>query len=621
MAASLSGVYSTQQFTDAGLPASGYRLYTYSYGTTTLKTAYTDAAGSVAHTYTSDGIGGSYIALNARGELPAPLYLTTGSYDLCLKTPAGATVWTRRADPISDAAASVSADLASSASGKGAALVANIYNGTGSAALNLHEYIEDDGSYNVMGFIDPSLKSAIRDRTSGADVSAQIMTAQAAVLSARGGGRIKMPAGKYNVGSPIIGVNGVGITGEGSLATLINVTSTNNAIQYGDGTTQFQGTILEGFAVIGTTTSGIGIWGRIFTDSCVIRDVYVKGGSTGIKLDNCYSLGLEDVRVRSALNNGIECNAITHNTSLRRVKVQVCGNFGLYTIGCYTLVVRDSNFEFNAKDQINIASGRGITLDDVYVEGIPPTAGGYAGVQIVAADTVNIHGGLYDATQVVASPVDDFGRALPARDGTGTYVKVSGASSRVRFRDYGFVSVAATQTHANFGATALNCEATVPLGATFANAAASCRVYNDDFDERGVVVYNTAVQAYTFGAWNGLAVDTVSVDAKSEWAANQFTPKDYGVYDWDVCVGIAALGAGKDCQVRLLNVTDSFQIAEAISFTNTGAAATSQVFSAHFKELLSPLKAYQVQLFNNDVANRNSINGASVARQTIKRIK
>jgi hypothetical protein len=106
MTASLSGVYSTQQFTDAGLPASGYRLYTYSYGTTTQKVAYTDAAGSVAHTYTSDGSGGSYIALNARGELPAPLYLTTGSYDLCLKTAAGATVWTRRADPIFDTASS-----------------------------------------------------------------------------------------------------------------------------------------------------------------------------------------------------------------------------------------------------------------------------------------------------------------------------------------------------------------------------------------------------------------------------------------------------------------------------------------------------------------------------------
>jgi len=115
MAASQSGVFNVQQFTDAGLPAASYRLYTYTQGTTTQKTAYTDAAGSVAHTYTSDGAGGQYIALNARGELPAPLFLTSGAYDLALKTPAGATVWTRYAVGQADAASGVYAALAGAA--------------------------------------------------------------------------------------------------------------------------------------------------------------------------------------------------------------------------------------------------------------------------------------------------------------------------------------------------------------------------------------------------------------------------------------------------------------------------------------------------------------------------
>ncbi len=99
MTASLAGYFNLQSLTDAGALAVGGRLYTYTQGTTTQKNAYTDVAGAVAHTYTSDGIGGQYIALNARGELPAPLYLTSGAYDICLKTSAGATVWTRRADP------------------------------------------------------------------------------------------------------------------------------------------------------------------------------------------------------------------------------------------------------------------------------------------------------------------------------------------------------------------------------------------------------------------------------------------------------------------------------------------------------------------------------------------
>lgn len=113
MAASQSGVFSLQEFSDIGAPLVGGRLYTYVYGTTTHKTAYTDKAGVVAHSYTSDGIGGQYIALNARGELPAPLYLAAGSYDIALKDASGATIWTRRADPVDDSTAPLALNLAS----------------------------------------------------------------------------------------------------------------------------------------------------------------------------------------------------------------------------------------------------------------------------------------------------------------------------------------------------------------------------------------------------------------------------------------------------------------------------------------------------------------------------
>jgi hypothetical protein len=92
------GTFNVQEFTDAGAPLVSGRLYTYAYGTTTQKVAYTDAAGLVPHTYTLDASDVPYIALNARGELPAPLYLSSGSYDLALKRADGSTVWTRRAE-------------------------------------------------------------------------------------------------------------------------------------------------------------------------------------------------------------------------------------------------------------------------------------------------------------------------------------------------------------------------------------------------------------------------------------------------------------------------------------------------------------------------------------------
>lgn len=100
MSVSQAGMFSLQEFADAGAPLALGRLYTLAYGTTTQKTVYTDAAGTTPHTYTSDGAGGSYIALNARGELPAPLYLASGPYDIALKRADGSTVWTRRADGI-----------------------------------------------------------------------------------------------------------------------------------------------------------------------------------------------------------------------------------------------------------------------------------------------------------------------------------------------------------------------------------------------------------------------------------------------------------------------------------------------------------------------------------------
>lgn len=124
MIASQSGVFSLQEFTDVGAPLVAGRLYTYTQGTTTHKTAYTDKDGSIAHTYTSDGVGGQYIGLNARGELPAPLYLASGSYDITLKDSTGATIWTRRADPVDDSAAALRSDLASTSdASKGAGMV------------------------------------------------------------------------------------------------------------------------------------------------------------------------------------------------------------------------------------------------------------------------------------------------------------------------------------------------------------------------------------------------------------------------------------------------------------------------------------------------------------------
>jgi len=149
---SLSGEFNFQGFTSAGVLAASYRLYTYDAGTTSHKVTYTESTGTTAHTYSSDGGGGSYIALNSRGELPAPLFLQAGGYDLTLKDTGGNTIWTRRAVGVSDAATSASTavstletDLADTASStKGDYKIGAKSTSTGGAARTQHARNQED---------------------------------------------------------------------------------------------------------------------------------------------------------------------------------------------------------------------------------------------------------------------------------------------------------------------------------------------------------------------------------------------------------------------------------------------------------------------------------------------
>lgn len=233
MTASLSGVFSLQEFTDLGAPLVGGRVYTYAQGTTTHKTAYTDKAGTIPHTYTSDGIGGQYIALNARGELPAPLYLAAGSYDITLKDSTGATIWTRRADPVDDSAAALGADLASTSdAAKGAGMVgflsslvyvsgtvgywlkkivAWVQTGAGAVARSLAD--RATGTVELLDFVPTDLHASIADGTITTDLVPYL---RAAVDSRSGGVKVRLPIGTtYATTLFYPGKNGVHIKGQG----------------------------------------------------------------------------------------------------------------------------------------------------------------------------------------------------------------------------------------------------------------------------------------------------------------------------------------------------------------------------------------------------------------------
>ena len=227
MTASLSGVFNAQQFTDAGLPAASHRLYTYAPGTTTQKVAYTDAAAAIPHTYTSDGIGGLYIALNARGELPASLFLTAGGYDLALKTPAGVTVWTRRASGTDDAGSGVSTSLAAPT---GSTLVGWLAAATGSIYATLADWLGWQ-RLNVMYFMTSTQRSNARSRVASGDCAAAFQAAVTAA-GAAGGGEVFVPAGTYNctTGNIEIPIN-VTVVGEGDQASIVYFRGTGDGFR------------------------------------------------------------------------------------------------------------------------------------------------------------------------------------------------------------------------------------------------------------------------------------------------------------------------------------------------------------------------------------------------------
>lgn len=262
--ASQSGVFNVQQFTDAGALLVAGRLYTYDYGTTTHKVAYTDAAGTVPQTYTADGIGGQYIAINARGELAAPLYLAAGSYDIALKRFDGSTVWTRRADPTDVPASTLRSDIAAPS---GASLVGSIASAVG--AITRTQQSKNDDGLSVFDFLSAAQKAYVKGGAvaTGMDAAIAVAISSAHILKQR----LTMNAGDWYTVNPIALTTTDWLIGEGKDSTKIRYSGAGSGI-----ICSAWGGKVAGLSVLTSNPASNGIEVGNNSRNCSIEDFYAQ---------------------------------------------------------------------------------------------------------------------------------------------------------------------------------------------------------------------------------------------------------------------------------------------------------------------------------------------------------
>lgn len=354
MAASQPGWFNFFALTNLSDLADGYRLYTYTAATTTHKIAYTDPAGTISHTYTSDGSGGLYIALDARGEIPAPLFLTTGGYDLTLKTAAGATVWNRRAYGQNDGSDAIRADLASSADvAKGDALIGVKLDVTGGVARTQHDKNAELVSAKDFG--------AVGDGVANDTVALQAFLTYCYTYTKAG----HVPAGTYLTNDLNVQITGgrlngsLKIYGDGINASIIKqkATAVSHVLRLYGASAPSPNTvslILEDLAFHGPDTDA----SNNSVDGLVLEDI------AGFHIRNvCLDAFNVGVHLKSALiGEFYGCVASASKINLKTTRSAASGAY------CNNILWSGGQINYALTRGVDLGYANGITFDNVDIE-------------------------------------------------------------------------------------------------------------------------------------------------------------------------------------------------------------------------------------------------------------
>ena len=295
MAANRPSVYDNQFF-NAGAPAAGFKLYTYESGTTTPKTTYTDQAGTIPNT--------NPITLDADGM--CELWLGSGEYTLALYTgligSGGALVKTW--DDVSGATNgadldALRADLASTASSKGADLIGFKLTATGSAARLVSERLDEMVFLTDFTGADPT----------GATLSDAAWNSATAMVGTETGGRtVVIPNGTFVLSNVSLAAKkGLRLVGDaGSAYSVVKVTGSITCNNTGNFQCEGMTFVGAGFDIVTRTVVGSPTGGNILfdmVDNCANWDV-----------TRCFFYGFDTVfRPNAGATNGSYIVNITDN--------------------------------------------------------------------------------------------------------------------------------------------------------------------------------------------------------------------------------------------------------------------------------------------------------------------
>lgn len=412
MSASQPALFNVQEFTDNGITLVGGRLYTYAFGTTAQKTAYTDPEGTVPQTYTADGVGGQYIALNVRGELSTPLYLGVGPYDIALKRQDGTTVWTRKAEGI-DAGVLSLADVGGAAKigsaawyasvilgfdatklpdgatisfsgrglpndGGGGTFVYNktsvqtadngmVYAPTGSGRL----FRQGWTTFGFNGAVLPEWFGAKGDRTT--DDRPALQLASNAIQAFPCGGTLALSTGRaYAVGSTwtIPKLPDKSIILEGNGAVILNLPAFNgNVLYFGAAENTGGFPICIRNTVFRSSTPNANALVFEWASSSELISCRFIGFANGLYMTNTFALIVDKCGFFGCTTSGIQSSTIAHHTVVIGSQFSGCSRDIYFREQAHNLVLIANDFEGGSACLVLDKGGSAVTITGGYIEG------------------------------------------------------------------------------------------------------------------------------------------------------------------------------------------------------------------------------------------------------------